>query len=66
MSAQNRSLYKHIMEVMAVNEASGPLLAALAGGRWQIVDAEGEPIGEPESTPYLAWKSAAEKVKVAA
>jgi hypothetical protein len=54
------------MEVMAVNEARGPLLAALAGGRWQIVDAEGEPIGEPESTPYLAWKSAAEKVKVAA
>lgn len=62
MSHANRNLNRYIMEVLAVHDA--PLLAVVAPGRWQIVDADGRAIGGEAATPYLAWQSAAEKVKV--
>jgi hypothetical protein len=55
---------RYILEVLAHHEA--PLLALVANGRWRIVTPDGAPISDVAPTPISAWKSAAEKVRLAA
>jgi len=55
---------RYILEVLAHHEA--PLLALVGTGKWRIVTPSGSPISDVAPTPLLAWRSAAEKVKLAA
>lgn len=58
----HRDLSRFILAVLARHES--PLLALVGINRWQIVSEDGEPLSAEETTPYKAWKSAAERVKV--
>jgi hypothetical protein len=59
----DRSLVRWIMEVTNACANSVPVLARVKRKWWRVYDAEGVPLGGHMPTPWLAWKSAAERVK---
>lgn len=60
----DRRLMRAIITVCDAHES--PVLALVGANRWQVVSAEGEPLGEPAASPVLAWESAAKAVTVRA
>lgn len=57
----DRALIRWIVDVSDAHP--GAVLARVRKNRWRVYTPEGIPLGGHRPTPWLAWKSAAERLR---